>query len=121
MGDLGADEDDVWAPLPPDSAAGKLCEEVRTRLAVGKRPTFDAPEISIPDDFGQAYQGNLATQQIFGNGFIPGMEISAAEGDPPRGRDLEGPRRRHPRGLSEALQALNPEILQVCPTVSPGS
>ena len=64
--DLGADEDDVWAGFPPDSDAGKLCQEVRGRLAVGKRPAYEPPEISIPDDFGQPYQGTLATQQIFG-------------------------------------------------------
>ena len=66
MQDLGVEENDVWARLPPDSAAGRLCEEVAESLGVGRKPTYDAPEIRVPDDFGQPYQGTMATQQIFG-------------------------------------------------------
>ena len=64
--ELGVDEEDVWARFPPDSAAGKRCAEVRELLAVGQKPKYDPPEINIPDDFGQPYKGEMATQQIFG-------------------------------------------------------
>ncbi|MCL0029073.1 pyruvate dehydrogenase [Dehalococcoidia bacterium] len=64
--DLGVDQADVWARLPPDSEAGRLCEEVAESLGVGRQPTYDPPEIRVPGDFGQSYQGTMATQQIFG-------------------------------------------------------
>ncbi len=63
---LGVSEDESWARFPADSPAGKLCEETRGALDIGKRPSAEVAPMTIPGEFGQRYQGNLATQQIFG-------------------------------------------------------
>jgi|TARA_B100001971_G_scaffold211583_1_gene239606 pyruvate dehydrogenase E1 component len=63
---LGVSDGERWSRFPADSPAGRRCEERRMALGLGLRKTHDIPDISIPNEFGQPYTGNLATQQTFG-------------------------------------------------------
>ena len=64
--ELGRDGEDVWSRFAEDSEAGKLCIKTNEHLGFGNRPEYVIPEMKIPKDFGQVYQGYMATQQIFG-------------------------------------------------------
>ena len=55
-----------WDRLSPDVPAGRICFDTGRMLGIGRKPRFDIPEMRIPDDFGQRYTGNMATQQTFG-------------------------------------------------------
>ena len=55
-----------WDKMPPNSPAARMCADTSRMLGVGRKPRFDAPEMRIPDDFGQRYTGSMATQQTFG-------------------------------------------------------
>jgi len=63
---LGVPEDGEWSRFDPDEEAGRLCQEVRERLAVGRKEVPSVPSFDIPDDFGRTYRGTMSTQQIFG-------------------------------------------------------
>ncbi|QFU88432.1 pyruvate dehydrogenase [Amycolatopsis sp. YIM 10] len=61
---LGADLDDPWAALAPDSAEQRLCTETAARL---RRPRVDrqAPP-GVPADFGRIPSGTATTQAALG-------------------------------------------------------
>ncbi|MCZ6634353.1 MAG: pyruvate dehydrogenase, partial [bacterium] len=63
--ELGIPEDGVWDRFEPESPAGRLCRETRSRLAV---PAVEGsgPVDPIPRGFGRQYVGSMSTQQIFG-------------------------------------------------------
>ncbi|NMO93756.1 transketolase-like TK C-terminal-containing protein [Actinomycetospora sp. TBRC 11914] len=66
---VGADLDDPWRPLPPDSAAARLCQETAARL---DRPqdagTVTTPE--VPTDAGRTPSGHGTTQQALGRALL---------------------------------------------------
>ena len=64
--ELGIDEDDIWSAFEPDSPAGRLCSETRSKLQYQVNLNTATESISIPSGFDHAYRGSMSTQQIFG-------------------------------------------------------
>ena len=64
--ELNVEAGGEWDRLSPDVPAGRICSDTGRMLGIGRKPRFDIPEMRIPDDFGQRYTGNMATQQTFG-------------------------------------------------------
>ena len=64
--ELNVEAGGEWDRIPADAPAGRVCTDTGRMLGVGRKPRFDIPEMRIPDDFGQRYTGNMATQQTFG-------------------------------------------------------
>ena len=58
------DEDD-WPRFDGDSAGGRMCRQIRDRIASRLEPA-EMPRDPIPKAFGRAYTGSLSTQQTFG-------------------------------------------------------
>jgi pyruvate dehydrogenase E1 component len=86
-GHVGADLDDPWRPLPPDSDAARLCAETATRLDRGQetqhrgehadrgaRPSGQAadtvPAPTVPTDAGRTPTGTGTTQQALGRALL---------------------------------------------------
>ncbi len=65
---LGADADDPWAPLDPDSDAAGLCRRTAARLTRGPAVTAAAP--GVPAEFDRGHSGRESTQQAFGRFFV---------------------------------------------------
>jgi pyruvate dehydrogenase E1 component len=61
---VGAEADDPWAGLDPDSPAGRLCAATGQRLA---RPALrQAAALGMPTDFGRTPHGHTTTQAALG-------------------------------------------------------
>jgi pyruvate dehydrogenase E1 component len=68
-GHVGADLDDPWRPLPPDSDAARLCAETAARLDRAQdAETVAAPE--VPPDAGRTPTGHGTTQQALGRALL---------------------------------------------------
>ncbi|HWH29157.1 MAG TPA: pyruvate dehydrogenase, partial [Mycobacteriales bacterium] len=61
---LGKDPADPWAPLEPDSPAGKLCARVAARLQ--RSPVTPVEPPPVPAQLGRAYRGSTSTQAALG-------------------------------------------------------
>ena len=61
---LGRDPADPWAPLDPDSPAGKLCARTATRLE--RSPMRAIPPPAVPDELGRVFRGAQSTQAALG-------------------------------------------------------
>lgn len=61
---LGRDVDDPWAPLDPDSPAGKLCAQAAARLS--RSPVQRREPPAVPAQLGRSYGGALSTQAALG-------------------------------------------------------
>jgi pyruvate dehydrogenase E1 component len=66
--ELGADPDDPWAPLEPDSEAAALGRRAAARLS--RQPAVAAPVPPVPGEFDRAHSGRESTQQAFGRFFV---------------------------------------------------
>ncbi|WP_232665405.1 transketolase-like TK C-terminal-containing protein [Pseudonocardia sp. TRM90224] len=65
---VGADVDAPWAPLPADSPAARLCEEVAQRLR--RTPFAAAPVPELPVDIGRTPSGTATTQAALGRALL---------------------------------------------------
>ena len=63
---VGVDEDNLWASLDPSTPAGQLCSEKGSMFGSRRRAAPLPPDIAIPKDLGQRYNGSMSTQQIYG-------------------------------------------------------
>ncbi|HEU0130866.1 MAG TPA: pyruvate dehydrogenase [Mycobacteriales bacterium] len=63
-GRLGTDPEDPWAPLDPESPAGRLCAETAERLRRNVLGEAKAPD--VPAELGRPYKGEQATQAVLG-------------------------------------------------------
>jgi len=61
---LGADPADPWAPLPPDSPAGRLCAGAAARLERSAPAPVEAP--AVPPQLGRSHAATISTQEAFG-------------------------------------------------------
>ena len=75
-GELHADPEDPWAPLPADSAAAALAAATAERLTREPAPPVEIP--SVPAEFDRGHAGNESTQQAFGRFFVD-LSHNAAE------------------------------------------
>jgi pyruvate dehydrogenase E1 component len=66
--ELGADPDDPWAPLEPESEAAALCRRAAARLT--RQPAAAAAVPAVPGEFDRAHAGRESTQQAFGRFFV---------------------------------------------------
>lgn len=64
--DVGVAEDDVWGTLDVNTPAGRLCAEKASVFGTRRRAAPPPPDIAIPKDFEQRYNGSMSTQQIYG-------------------------------------------------------
>ncbi len=67
-GELGADSEDPWARLDPDSDAAALCRQAAERLA--REPVRAAALDQVPVQFDRGHAGAESTQQAFGRFFV---------------------------------------------------
>jgi pyruvate dehydrogenase E1 component len=61
---LGRDPSDPWAPLDPDSPAGKLCRAAAARLQ--RSPVERQEPPPVPAELGRAHRGSTSTQAALG-------------------------------------------------------
>jgi pyruvate dehydrogenase E1 component len=66
---VGADLDDPWRPLPPDSDAARLCSETAARLDRAQDAEAVAPP-TVPTDAGRTPSGTGTTQQALGRALL---------------------------------------------------
>ncbi|HET8976880.1 MAG TPA: pyruvate dehydrogenase [Solirubrobacteraceae bacterium] len=67
-GQLGADAEDPWAALDPDSTAAGLCRRAAARLE--REPVSTAAVAAVPAEFERGHTGAESTQQAFGRFFV---------------------------------------------------
>jgi pyruvate dehydrogenase E1 component len=67
-GELGADADDPWAPLDPESGAAALCRQAAARLT--REPAAAATVPAVPAELGRDHVARASTQQAFGRFFV---------------------------------------------------
>src|SRR5918995_7109426 len=65
---LGADPDDPWAALPPDSPEAELCAAAAAALARDEPAPREPPR--VPPALGREHRGRESTQQAFGRFFV---------------------------------------------------
>jgi pyruvate dehydrogenase E1 component len=65
---LGADPDDPWAPLDPETAEAGLCRAAAERLR--RTPSPQRPPPPVVADLGRDHAGRASTQQAFGRFFV---------------------------------------------------
>ncbi len=63
---LGIDPQDEWAIFPPDSAAGRLCQQVQNRLYPTAPTPAESLAIPIPATLGLPVGEKVSTQDTFG-------------------------------------------------------
>jgi pyruvate dehydrogenase E1 component len=66
--ELGADPDRPWAKFEPESAEGRLCEEVAARLQRHPVELHEAPP--PPPSLDREHRGSASTQQALGRFFV---------------------------------------------------
>ncbi|PKB62098.1 MAG: hypothetical protein BZY79_00205, partial [SAR202 cluster bacterium Casp-Chloro-G4] len=63
---VGLSEDEIWSRLDPRTPAGQLCAEKGSMFGSRRDTSPTLPDIAIPQDLEQRYNGTMSTQQIFG-------------------------------------------------------
>ena len=66
--ELGADAEDPWARLDPDSDAAAVCRRAAARLE--REPVRTAAVAPVPVEFERGHAGTESTQQAFGRFFV---------------------------------------------------
>jgi pyruvate dehydrogenase E1 component len=66
--ELGADPDDPWAQLDPDSDAAALCRRAAARLT--REPPAAGSVPRVPAELDRGHSGRESTQQAFGRFFV---------------------------------------------------
>lgn len=75
---LGIDPQDEWALFPPDSAAGRLCQQVQNRL-YSTAPAFTEPlPVAVPATLGLPVGDKVSTQDTFGRVLFRLADLPAA-------------------------------------------
>ena len=67
---VGADLDDPWRPLPPDSDAARLCADTAARLERAADADTVAAAPNVPTDAGRTPSGTGTTQQALGRALL---------------------------------------------------
>jgi pyruvate dehydrogenase E1 component len=66
--ELGADQDEPWAPFEPGSPEDELCSAAAAALA--RDEPAPRPPPAVPASLGRAHRGSESTQQAFGRMFV---------------------------------------------------